>query len=142
MRPRPFVSTATASSLSLHPFLHPFTPSHFVHVANSITPYNVSHREWAFLGLCDCGTNTERPSQNQRGGGGLTPLCNFSYKASPHLKIFSANGPRSRLLRSLCKAVLSVLGRLATRPLDAFTQAGYIRVGLLVKRTWAYCPCV
>ena len=44
---------------------------------------------------------------NQRGGGGLTPLSNFSYNSSPHLNFFPANGPL-RLCAPLATQPVSV----------------------------------
>ena len=121
------------------PTQHPFTPSHPVHVARLITPYNISHKELHLLALRHCGTNTETPIQTDRGGGGLPALSNFSYNSSPHLKIFSANGPPPPLATQPARTS-SAPCPLCAWPvshtlLDAPTQAGYIRVGLLEKRT-------
>lgn len=150
MRSAPFAPQqpqATPARLAfLHPIPDPFALFHLVHVANLITPHNTRHVEWGLFGLCKDVANKKNKDDPSRGGGGAALRLSLSFNSFPHLKIFSANGPPP-LYASACYAA-------CTRP-SSLCLAGYAHTrltplhrlathasGLLVERTWAYCPCV
>lgn len=117
-------------------------PCSALHLADSITPHNISHDEWGLLGLCKDVANKKNKGNPGRGGGGAASRLSLSFNSSPHLKIFCAKAVPPPACYAACTRPSSLcLAGYAHTSLTPTHRLATHASGLLVERTWAYCPC-